>query len=309
MKRYNKIIIMIAAILMMLSVFSVSAFALTEQEVQEAIAKYGVEKVNGNIVVWFLCAVAFLKVSQKIDSFMMGLGINVGQTGGSMLSEAAIAIRGLSAAKQFIGGFGGGKGTGGDGQGSGSSSGSGGFAKGGLVGMVGRGFTNSGIKKATGKSEGGIGGKVYTSSVNKGGSFANNVIGRVATGKISSMGTISGKDSEAALKSYLGFTAMGGSEGVPSFSNVEIGGGRIMARETSAEHPTGIDIGMYNIDQYMKPEGEHTVVTAADGTRWYKQYAQDAVERTPHAANNGMVTYSECIVKRLPDPPKRKDRI
>ena len=308
MKKYNKIIIMIAAILMMLSVFSVSAFALTEQEVQEAIAKYGVEKVNGNIVVWFLCAVAFLKVSQKIDSFMMGLGINVGQTGGSMLSEAAIAIRGLSAAKQFIGGFGGGKGTGGDGQGSGSSSGSGGFAKGGLVGMVGRGFTNSGIKKATGKSGGSIGGKVYTSSVNKGGSFANNVIGRVATGKISSIGTISGEGSDVALKSYLGYASVRGVEGVPSFSDVEIGGGRIMARETSAEYPTGIDIGMYNVDQYMKPVGDHTVINAADGTKWYKQYAQDVVERTPREANNGMIAYSECIVKRLPDPPKRKDK-
>lgn len=40
-----------------------------------------------------------LKVSQKIDSFMSSLGINVGHTGGSMLAEAMIAMRGIGVAK------------------------------------------------------------------------------------------------------------------------------------------------------------------------------------------------------------------
>ena len=304
MKRYNKTFLMIAAALIMIAIFSTSAFALSESEVQAAVDERGEDAVNGSIFVWFLCAIAFLKVSQKIDSFMAGLGINVGQTGGSMLSEAAIAIRTIVAAKQFTG-----RGRGSGGSNSGSSD-SGSFMKGGLAGMVGRGFTNSGVKKATGKSSGGLGGKAYTSSVNKGGSFANSVIGRVATGNISSVGTISGEGSAAALSSYLGHTALGeGADGVPTYSNVEIGGGRIMATETSTEYPGGIDVGMYHTEQYMKPSGEYTVVTAADGTKWYKQYAQDSVERTPHEAPNGMITYSERIVKKLPDPPKRKDKV
>ena len=303
MKRKNRILFIIAVTLVMLVICSVPAFAISESEVQAAVDEQGKNAVTGNVFVWFLCAIAFLKVSQKIDSFLAGLGINVGHTGGSMLAEALIATRGVFAAKQFAGGSKGGSGGGG------SSSGGGGFMSGGLVGAVGRNFTNSGVKKATGKSGGGLGGKAYTSSVNKGGGFANSVIGKVATGNISSVGTISGEGSEAALMSYLGYTAMGGGADVPKFSNVEIGGGRMMATETSDEHPGGIDVGMYHADKYMKPSGDFTTITAADGTSWYKQYAQDTVKRTPYTAPNGQVAYREEVVKELPKPPQRKDKV
>ena len=304
MKRKNKILFVIAVTLIMVSLFSVSAFAISESDVQAAIDEQGKDVVTGNIFVWFLCAIAFLKVSQKIDSFLAGLGINVGHTGGSMLAEALIATRGVFAAKQFAGGSKDGSGGGG------GSSGGGGFMSGGLVGAVGRNFTNSGVKKATGKSGGGLGGKAYTSSVNKGGGFANSVIGKVATGNISSVGSISGEGSEAALMSYLGYTAMGsGATDVPKFSNIEIGGGRMMATETSDEHPGGIDVGMYHTDKYMKPTGDYTTITAADGTSWYKQYAQDTVKRTPYTASNGQVAYREEVIKELPHPPQRKDKV
>ena len=304
MKRKNKIVFIIAVTLIMVFLCSVPAFAISESEVQAAVDEQGKNAVTGNIFVWFLCAIAFLKVSQKIDSFLAGLGINVGHTGGSMLAEALIATRGVFAAKQFAGGSKGGSGGGG------GSSGGGGFMSGGLVGAVGRNFTNSGVKKATGKSGGGLGGKAYTSSVNKGGGFANSVIGKVATGNISSVGSISGEGSEAALMSYLGYTAMGsGATDVPKFSNVEIGGGRMVAPETSDEHPGGIDVGMYHTDKYMKPSGDFTTITAADGTSWYKQYAQDTVKRTPYTAPNGQVAYREEVVKELPKPPQRKDKV
>ena len=304
MKRKNKIVFIIAVTLIMVFLCSVPAFAISESEVQAAVDEQGKNAVTGNIFVWFLCAIAFLKVSQKIDSFLAGLGINVGHTGGSMLAEAMIATRSIFAAKQFAGGSKGGSG------GDGGSSGGGGFMSGGLVGAVGRNFTNSGVKKATGKSGGGLGGKAYTSSVNKGGGFANSVIGKVATGNISSVGSISGEGSEAALMSYLGYTAMGsGATDVPKFSNVEIGGGRMMATETNAEHPGGIDVGMYHTDKYMKPSGDFTTITAADGTSWYKQYAQDTVKRTPYTAPNGQVAYREEVVKELPKPPQRKDKV
>ena len=304
MKRKNKIVFVIAVTLIMVFLCSVPAFAIIESEVQAAVDEQGKHAVTGKTFVWFLCAIAFLKVSQKIDSFLAGLGINVGHTGGSMLAEALIATRGVFAAKQFAGGSKGGSGGGG------GSSGGGGFMSGGLVGAVGRNFTNSGVKKATGKSSGGLGGKAYTSSVNKGGGFANSVIGKVATGNISSVGSISGEGSEAALMSYLGYAAMGsGATDVPKFSNVEIGGGRMMATETSDEHPGGIDVGMYHTDKYMKPTGEYTTITAADGTSWYKQYAQDTVKRTPYTAPNGQVAYREEVVKELPKPPQRKDKV
>ena len=116
----KKILIITLTLLMVFSLCSVSVLAVTEGEVQSQVAAQGKEKVTGNIFVWFLCAIAFLKVSQKIDSFMSSLGINVGHTGGSMLGELMIAFRGIQAASG--GAFGHSKGGGG------SSSGSGFFA-------------------------------------------------------------------------------------------------------------------------------------------------------------------------------------
>lgn len=295
---------MLAVMLVMVCMFSVPAFAMTESEVQAQVDAHGKEAVTGNVFIWFLCAIAFLKVSQKIDSFMSSLGINVGHTGGSMLGEAMIAARGIASARNFAGGGGHG------GNGGGSSSGGTAFMSGGLAGVVSRSFTNSAVKKATGSSGGGLGGKMYDASVSKGGGFANSVIGKVATGNISSTGSMTGKGAEDALMSYMGYTALEkGAADIPSYSNVEIGGGRIMATETSAEHPEGIAIGMYHTDQYMAPSGDYSTVTAVDGTTWYKQYAADTVQRTPYKAPDNTIAYKESIVKKLPDPPRRKDRV
>ena len=302
MRKTRKILLVLVLALVFTSMLAVPSFAVTEDEVQQQVNAIGREGVTGNIFIWFLCAIGFLKVSQKIDSFMSSLGINVGHTGGSMLAEAMIAAKGIASVKSFGGG----------GSRSGASSGgsSGGFASGGLAGVVSRSFRNSAVKNATGSKEGGLGGKAFASSLEKGGGFANRVIGTMATGNISTTGSMTGEKASAALSSYLGYTALGeDAEDVPAFSNVEIGGGRIMATETSSEHPEGIAIGMYHADQYMAPSGEYSMVTAADGTTWYKQYAADTVERKPYKAPDGNIAYNESIVKKLPDPPKRKDRI
>jgi hypothetical protein len=300
MKRRNKILLLMSYIAIMISLGTVRASALTEAEVQAQVNAVGKEAVTGNLFVWFLCAVAFLKVSQKIDSFMSSLGINVGHTGGSMLSELMIAARGVATARGMSGGS----------RGSGGGSGGEDFLKGGLIGAAGRSMERGAAQNATGSGSGGLGGVAYNSSVQEGGGFANRVIGSIATGKISTDGTISGENAPQALMSYLGYTALGeGAADAPSFSGVEIGGGRITATEVSSEHPEGIAMGMYNTDQYMAPEGAYTTVTAADGSTWYKQYAADTVERTPYKAEDGSIAYNESIVQKLPKIPPRKDRI
>ena len=151
---------------------------------------------------------------------------------------------------------------------------------------------------------------MYASSVSKGGNFANNVIGSVATGSISQMGAISGEKAAEALHSYMGYAALeSGAENVPTFQNVEIGGGRITGTEVTAEHPEGISFGMYHADQYVAPEGQYTTVHAVDGTAWYKQYAVDAVDKSPYMAPDGSIAFNESIVKKLPPAPRRKDKI
>ena len=556
MKKSKQILTVLFLAVLVISTLCVPAFALDESEVEAAVAASGKEAVTGNVLIWFLCAVAFLKVSQKIDSFMATMGVNVGRTGGSMLAEAMIAMRAVTMV--VGGGHGAGAGRAGSAAGSAAgksgSSGMTGFFKGGLVGMAGRHITNSAVRTATTKTSavhtaqsqvqqaaastaaaqtsadtninsevhtggssihtgnaapagtppqegiivtgggapltapadnipqaasainsevhtggshshtqndaavgpppqegvivtgggaapqmlavesappagpipdgappqegvilngtepaaipqtdpapqsvgtppesvppdmsqpqegivltggeqsvhaaqtenifgggtdgtvhventavtgGGqqtqthtervqtahtavssekvqtnrflsgsgtrptLGGMVFSRSLAAGGSFANDVIGTVARGEVA--GSITGDMAAQSLSSYMGYASPGiGSREAPVYSDVEIGRGRITGVETAAGTKEGLSFAMYHVDQYTAPSGDYTKVVSADGTQWYKQYAQDAVERKPYMAPDDTVAYHERIIKKLPDPPKRKDRI
>ena len=519
----KRILSLLPFVLMMVSILCVPAFALTEAEVEAQVAASSKEAVTGNVLIWFLCAVAFLKVSQKIDSLLGTLGVNVGRTGGSLMAEAMIAARGVTMIAKA-----GGHAVGSAGRQGGSSSNAasagttGGFFKGGLIGMGGRHITNSAVKTATSqtsavhtaqnqtvssamhtassaRSEGihtassvrssgshtanvvqgggfsttasgtvhtdssfqsggvntdtsgviqtensvqtatiqsdssvfsgqdstsseafsdssvfadnmaqqegviitghesqssvfsdsnsqnpgpsgpsapsgpggapsaspegvpsapsggssqvsqsatssqtvyadgggervhtqssatetahtqsnthtvrqtSIGGAVFARSLASGGKFANDVIGTVAQGEIRSTGSITGDLAAQSLSSYMGHTALGaGAPNIPRYTDVEIGGGRITGTEYKPGSKEGLAFGMYHAGQYTAPEGPHQKVFSADGAMWFKQYAQDAVERKPYKAPDGTVAYDEKIVKKLPNAPKRKDRI
>lgn len=403
-KKHIKFSMALAAVLVLMVTLAVPAFAITEAEVEAQVAASSKEAVTGNVLIWFLCAIGFLKISQKIDSFVASLGVNVGHTGGSMLAEAMIATRGVSTIASGFGHALGGLGRRGGSAPSGASGGGspGGFLKGGLAGVVSRKVTSDAVKTATTatsavntvkskatstaaqssvvtdrqsshadhtgqkdtqviSSQGqtathekqtaashsdaqrthdssaktdartvrasasstrtqthtastfkgvGLGGALFAKSLLTGGSFANDVIGTVARGDLRSTGSITGDLAAQSLQSYMGYTALGeGAKDVPAFSNVEIGGGRITGVETAPGSTEGLAFGMYHAEQYAAPQGEYTKVHSADGTLWYKQYAQDAVERKPYEAPDGTVAYHEKIVKKLPGPPKRKDRM
>lgn len=332
MQKYKKVIFAVLLTATLCCTFCQPAFALSESEIQAQADAAGKEAVAGNVLIWFLCAVAFLKISQKIDSLMSSLGIHVGNTGGSMLAEAVIAARGIGSIRNSSGPrFGSSHNSRSTNVNSGSS---GGFLSGGLAGVVSRKVTQDAIKNATatpngnmtgggisrtdsGKTAGSgaskpsnLGGHIYSASVNKGGGFANNIISTIATGNMAATGSITGDKAAEALHSYMGNAALEeGAGNIPTFSNVEIGGGRITGTETSEEHPEGIAFGMYHTAQYAAPDGNFSTVHAADGTAWYKQYAADAVEKSPYMAPDGSIAYNESIVKKLPPTPKRKDRL
>ena len=521
----KRILSLLPLALMLAALLCAPAFALTDAEVEAQVAASSKEAVTGNVLIWFFCAVAFLKVSQKIDSILGTLGVNVGRTGGSLLAEAMIAARGVTMIAKAGGHAVGSAVRSGGGSAQNASSGSaGGFFKGGLIGMAGRHITNSAVKTATSQtaavhtaqdqsassavhtaasvqsegvhsqsqgahtsstvqgggvntvsasavhtgssvvtggvstdtsgiiqaensvqsfdyqsdisghdsqesssveaqsdsavfsdalaqqegviitghesqtaahsgsdtqvtqpggsppvpgggpvsapgngpastpgggavstpggtaqvtnsssasqnvySEGGgervhtqsrdtqtahthseahtvrqtsIGGAVFARSLASGGKFANDVIGTVARGDIRSTGSITGDLAAQSLSSYMGYTALGaGARNIPRYSDVEIGGGRITGTEYKPGSREGLAFGMYHAGQYAVPEGPHQKVHSADGTLWFKQYAQDAVERKPYKAPDGTVAYEEKIVKKLPTPPKRKDKI
>lgn len=321
---------------------SVHCYAVTEAEVQAAVDSSSKEAVSGNIFVWFLCAIAFMKVSQKIDSFMSSLGISVGRTGGSMMAEIMIAGRAIGGAAQLGGKFAG------FGKGNSSGGGTNPTGKSGFFGGIGGKMTEGATGAATGGSSSGgivgsIGRKMYQNSIGKGGAFAAGVIGSVARGEINKMGTISGANGKTAMESYFGYnssasvdkkegsyssltveqggsTTMSSEENIsgtidmtngtiPSFSDIEMGGGRITGMETNAEHPDGIQFAMYDAEKYAKPEGKFDTVTAVDNSKWYKQYAAPTVEKTPYMDPKGKVQYNEKIVQKIPKAPMRKDKM
>lgn len=140
-------------ILTLVIVMSTNAFAISESDVESAVSSSGKEAVSGTVLIWFLCAIAFLKVSQKIDSFLSSLGLNVGHTGGSMLSEAMIAMRAINTATSAVGSALGSRSRHGSAPASGKSSGgsaaAAGFFSGGLVGMASRKIASDSVRTAT----------------------------------------------------------------------------------------------------------------------------------------------------------------
>ena len=373
-------------LVLLIALLSTSAIAVDESEVESAIAASGQDAVAGNLFIWFLCAVSFLKISQKIDSFMTSLGINVGRTGGSMMAEMLIAGRALGGAAKATGGAIGNIFNRGHSnttnQATGQAFTGGG---GGMIGVAKRAVGNAAAASATNTAVGlgsVVGGAMFGSSLNNGGKFATDVVGAVATGNISRVGSITGAKAAQALTSYLGYGAtagngtgapssklamnadsitsaagesltspgtdipvsrdMGGDDVItaeggataaaaayadevessvqdqqapipqqpPTFRDVEIGGGRITGYETPADGGAERQFAMYNAGQYMTPQsGDYETVQTADGETWYKQYAQPTVEKTPHKEPGGQIKYDERIVDRMPQVPKRKDRI
>ena len=358
---------------------------------------------NGNFLIWFLCAIGFLKISQKIDNFMQMLGINVGRTGSSMLGEAAIAMRGLGMTGKAIVGV-----SSSSGSSSYNNSSSETILQGGLAGVVGRQFNQNAISNITGKSDSiasNIARSVYNSSIQNGGGFSTNVISTVAKGDIARTGSIKGDDAVQAFQSYMGIdkasaqreTATAGMEKSPEsvmnsvfdnqsistnsdssfdgmhisveqvlaefqqnigmesldigtevsdgffpslsdhqtlppessgismekgenfnpsvdssarYSHMEIGGGRIMGTETSKELGGSVNFAMYSTEKYMPPsQGDYKTVTAVDGSKWYHQYAQPTVVKEPYMKEDGKIQYKEHIENKLPEAPKRKDKI
>ena len=311
MKHKKQLLYIILLVACMVLLYSMPVFAseLTEADVEQAVAEQGKEAVTGNVFIWFLCAIAFLKVSQKIDSFMASLGINVGNTGGNMMAELLIAGRSLAGAMHLKGG-GSSEGSGYRKSGSpGDAAGGGNFLSGGLAGSVGRQTERSAVNNVTGYTEhSSIGSAMYHSSLNKGGDFANNVISNIAQGNYSQVGSIKGEEAEKAFISYMG---MKEDKDMPLsvYTNMEIGGGRMTGTETTKDSGSR-EFALYHADQYLAPTpGTYDTVQSVDGATWYKQYAKPTVNKTPYETEDGKVAYHESIVQKLPQAPQRKERI
>ena len=180
------------------------AFALTEDEAVAAVDAQGKDAVSGNLFLWLLCAIAFLKVSTKLDGILHSLGIGVSRSPGSMLSEVLLAFRGFEIGKAFMG------------LGAAKAAASTATAKttpgntfaGGLSGMVSRHVQQSTASSISGQSGGigaSLGGAMYHNSLGKNGGFASKVIGSIAIGQTG--GSITGDSAVETLNGYFAGTS------------------------------------------------------------------------------------------------------
>ena len=219
-----------------------------------------------------------------------------------MMAELLIAGRSLTGSMRSHGGGGYHKASS-----PGSAAVAGSFLSGGLAGAVGRQVQREAVNSATGYTEhSSIGNMLYQSSLNKGGDFANNVISNIAQGNYGQVGSIKGEDAAKAYASYMGIDTS--APDAATYSNMEIGGGRMTGVEKTDAGSR--EFALYSADQYAAPtHGSFETVQSVDGAAWYKQYAQDTVEKTPYDAGNGKVAYNESIVQKLPPAPQRKDRM
>ena len=183
--KLKKYMMFAITVFLLCSALVAPALAIEESEVESAIAASSREEVAGNIFIWFLCAIAFLKVSQKIDSFMSAISniFNQNHNRSNTTNQAA---------GQAFPGHGGG-----------------------LVSIAKRAAGNAAASSATGRSSGigsFVGGAMFGSSMRGNGRLAQDVVSAVATGNFSSVGSITGEKASQALCNYLGYTA-GGEQG------------------------------------------------------------------------------------------------
>lgn len=261
-------------LLLVLNVWFLRAF---NSSVGQFIANGGaLTNGQGNIFLWFFCALALLKIAQRCDSYLAALGLSVAQTGSSMGVEMLMAARALTGFAK--GGGGSAASVFGSGAKSGAGAATGGVSAGGILsGFMNRYKPNSFVRDAVvdgGRrmgARGGIGfvGRTFGGmAARNGANLTPNSISSVATRPPNVSGTIGGEIADRSITGYVPQLA-GGAVSNMTYSGTQITGGHI---STTATAPDGrqAKVDLYNTAQHDMPSTPHTVVTAADGSQWYQ---------------------------------------
>jgi len=239
---------------------------------------------QGNIFLWMFCALAFLKTAQKFDSYLAAMGLNVAQTGSGMGMELLMSARVLT-------------GLGGSVRSAGSvfhssASAPGGatataFASGFASKFKGNSYVrdavvNGGTRMGAGGGLGFVGRAFGGMAARNGATLTGESISSVATRTPNVSGSIAGDIADRSLANYM-----------PQFSghklgNTQISGGHISTTATGADEKSS-NVDLYNVSQFEKPQGPHSVVTASDGSQWYQMASGEgrgAFYSTPEFTGN-----------------------
>ncbi len=260
---------------------------------------------KGSIFLWLFCALAFLKTAQKFDSYLAAMGLNVAQTGSTMGMEM------LMAARVLTGGMGGVRSAGGMFRGANAAGGAIGGATNTASGFA-AGFANQfkgnsyvrdavvqgGTRMGAGGTIGFVGRVFGGMAARNGATLTGDSISSVAVRTPSVSGTIGGEIADRSLGNYI--PQMSGMQ----LTDTQITGGQISTKVVGADgKETSVE--MFNTDQFEKPSGPHSVVTASDGSNWYQMASgPDAGQFYDAPAFTGSPAEAPLVAANFPDAPE-----
>ena len=248
-------------LLLVMNVWFLRAF---NSSVGQYVANGGVlSNGNGSVFLWLFCAIAFLKTAQRFDSYLSSIGLNVAQTGSGLGMELLMATR-------IVTGVGGGFMRAGHAfGGAGATAGaSGGFMAGLVNKFSGNSYvrdavTQGGQKIGMGGSIGFFGRMVGGVAARNGATLNSNSISSVATKPPKLSGKIGGEIADRSLGNYMPHL-----QG-KNLVGTEILGGKITTNAVGTDGKQTA-LGLFSTEQFDKPQGPHSVVSATDGSSWYQ---------------------------------------
>ena len=239
---------------------------------------------QGNIFLWMFCALAFLKTAQKFDSYLAAMGLNVAQTGSGMGMELLMSARVLTGLGGSVRSAGGVFHSNASAPGGATATA---FASGFASKFKGNSYVrdavvNGGTRMGAGGGLGFVGRAFGGMAARNGATLTGESISSVATRTPNVSGSIAGDIADRSLSNYM-----------PQFSghklgNTQISGGHISTTATGADGKSS-NVDLYNVSQFEKPQGPHSVVTASDGSQWYQMASGEgrgAFYSTPEFTGN-----------------------
>ena len=220
---------------------------------------------HGSVFLWLFCALAFLKVAQRFDSYLGSIGLNVAQTGTGLGMELLLASRVLtgmgggfrSAGSMFRGG---GNGPTGGGMSGFTGSFSDRFKGNSYVRDA---VVQGGMRMGAGGPIGFIGRAFGGIAAKKGTTLNGESIASVADRLPNQSGGIAGSIADQSLGNYMPHLKG------QTLRNTQITGGQISTTAVGADGKE-TSLNLYNAAQFEKPSTPYSTVTASDGSQWYQ---------------------------------------
>lgn len=220
---------------------------------------------HGSVFLWLFCALAFLKVAQRFDSYLGSIGLNVAQTGTGLGMELLLASRVLtgmgggfrSAGSMFRGG---GNGPTGGGMSGFTGSFSDRFKGNSYVRDA---VVQGGMRMGAGGPIGFIGRAFGGIAAKKGTTLNGESIASVADRLPNQSGGIAGSIADQSLGNYMPHLKG------QTLRNTQITGGQISTTAVGADGKE-TSLNLYNAAQFEKPSTPYSKVTASDGSQWYQ---------------------------------------